>query len=402
MQQPASRPSDLERRRAGWLLGLAAVAVLARLVTAAVTHGTNDYFIWRTFGRSIAEHGLAATYAAYESFNHPPAPALWSALSWRAEELTGAAFGFVFKLAPIAADVGVMAVLWAVWRRAGAVRAAAIVAAFAWNPLSLVISGFHCNTDPVYAALALLAAYLLQERRAPLAAGLALSAAIHVKLIPVLLVAPLAATCRDRRELVRFGLGLGVGFLGYVPWLLGDAVFLERVVRYRPRSDSWGIPILLFWAFSAPGLSAAALTAARLFTAASAWTQLVGAGLVAAHARARRVAALEAATAGMTAFLVLAAGFGLQYLSAVVPLLFAVRPALASLFSVVAAAMCVTAYASAVQRTWPLEVFFTGAPVPAASRVLAVAAWAVLVVHLTWRPAPAEVNARSGSPPPAR
>src|SRR5690606_23081591 len=90
-------------------------------------------------------------------------------------------------------------------------------AAFAAYGLSLsciVISAHHGNTDAIYFFLAFLAAYCM-ERRAPFWAGVALGAALNVKLIPVLLALPLASSCSNRRDFVRYVLG---GSLGAIPF----------------------------------------------------------------------------------------------------------------------------------------------------------------------------------------
>src|SRR3712207_5550656 len=56
--------------------------------------------------------------------------------------------------------------------------------------------------------------------RSPLSAGLALAAAVNVKLIPVILIPGLLLSLRTRRDAWRFLAGLSVGVLPFVPVLL--------------------------------------------------------------------------------------------------------------------------------------------------------------------------------------
>ena len=70
------------------------------------------------------------------------------------------------------------------------------------EPVRILVSGYHGNTDAVYAMLSLLAVYLLQDRNRPLLAGLALGLAINIKLIPVLLIPPLVLAAQSIREML--------------------------------------------------------------------------------------------------------------------------------------------------------------------------------------------------------
>src|SRR5205814_9830382 len=115
-------------------------------------------------------------------------------------------FPYLFKLAPIAADAVTCWLLWRIWHpRAGAIWAAAAAAIYAWNPVAILISAHHCNTDSIYAMLCLAAVYVIESRRGSVGAwfwgGLLLGAAINVKLIPVLLIPPLVILCRDLHQL---------------------------------------------------------------------------------------------------------------------------------------------------------------------------------------------------------
>jgi hypothetical protein len=88
----------------------------------------------------------------------------------------------------------------------------------------------------------LLAVWLLEERDAPLAAGLAFAAALNCKIIPLLLAPVLIASLRDRRALWRFGAGLLLGLTPFLFPLFGArGWFLKDVFGYTPNPEAWGV-----------------------------------------------------------------------------------------------------------------------------------------------------------------
>ena len=95
------------------------------------------------------------------------------------------------------------------------------------------------------AALSLLAAFLIDRRRA-FAGGLALAAAINVKLIPVLLIPVFLASLATRREAIRFIGALLLGALPFAPFIAFHwAGFRPHVLAYKSYAGPWGITSLL-------------------------------------------------------------------------------------------------------------------------------------------------------------
>jgi hypothetical protein len=293
------------------------LALMVRLVLSALSYGSDDLFTWERFGRLVAAKGLFAAYDENDLFNHPPlAGYLAAGCVWLAD-LLGLRFGAVFKLPVILANVGAVAL---VWRRRP--LATGMLLLLALNPADVLVSAYHGNTDCLCAALCLLAVSF-QQRGAPALAGLALAAAINVKLIPVLLIAPLLLIL-SRREALRFAAGLGVGLLPFLPALPHES-FVQNVLDYQPRQIGWGISILMLsWADE--GVRAAChayRSAARFVILALA----AGLGLAACRARFRDPYALAALTFSL--FLVLVPGFGVQYVVYPIAFLFAWRPRVA-------------------------------------------------------------------------
>jgi hypothetical protein len=128
-----------------------------------------------------------------------------------------------------------------------------VAAGYAWSLCAILVGGYHCNTDTIYAFFCLLSVYYLEERRAWLAGGLALAAAVNVKLTPVLLVPVLLLSARRWPDALRFVGGLAVGVVPFVPVLVlaGDK-FYANAIRYGSNPDNWGVTYLLMLATGGP------------------------------------------------------------------------------------------------------------------------------------------------------
>src|SRR5579859_6154168 len=202
-----------------WLIVL---GIAMRLGLALISIGTNDAAAWLRFGDEINREGLLKTYLHDPDFNHPPIPGYWAAVCSKLAgdgdaPLHDSKFTVLFKLAPIAGDCLGIYLLYLIWRRRRDSGDALFVAAmFALSLDAIEVSGFHCNTDPLLIALCLGSLYLLDSRRVFLA-GMALAAAINVKIIPVLLVLPLLLQIRKWRNAALFVAGLGLGVIPFIP-----------------------------------------------------------------------------------------------------------------------------------------------------------------------------------------
>lgn len=335
-------------RGARLLVLIAALGIGVRLVIAVLSYGTNDAATFWDFAVHIDEYGLLATYDDIEGFNHPPLIGYWILA---AKELTPPSsperFPLVFKLPFIAADALGAWLLWRIGlRRSGALLGGVMAALYAWSPVAMLISGYHCNTDNLYAVLCLLAVYLMgiegisesgagdefgwspRVRSADwrfFLGGLALGAAINVKLIPVLLIAPLMLSCPNRRLFVRFSLGLMVAAVPFIPPLiLVSDSFLHNVLGYRSQTVRWGIAFLVIEAQSERPLRSEAVAFWRFYRAVAPWLIILlplALGMVNRMRPKLDRAALCAVCFAI--FLVLAPGFGVQYLVVLVPLLLA-------------------------------------------------------------------------------
>lgn len=390
-------PQRQARLAVAALWGIVLLAILVRLALAAVSIGTNDALTFTEFGKEVRMAGVVETYRLDPYYNHPPLVGLWAAIVLRllrAPEVplqlafspgVTHAFSFVFKLPIIAADALAAWLLFQRWKpRLGDVRAMAVAVCFAWAPGSILIGAFHCNTDPAYAALCLAAVFLLEEKRALFWGGLALGAAVNVKIIPLLLVPPLLLSCSTRHEARAFVLGLTVAAIPFLPAFCRDfSSFQQNVLAYNPTTDAWGFNLFLMLGRKIAALAQSAERAAE-------WYHLIGRyvllALVVAWAalarRLRRWNGYELAAVTLAIFVVFTPGFGIQYIVAVGLLLFAVRPRLAAAYAIASAAFLLEVYiARSSGLRFPLLVLLISR-LSAGEALLGLPAWGILVYFL--------------------
>jgi hypothetical protein len=387
------------------LIALVALGLLARLALSWISYGTNDVTTWQHFAESIRSDGLAESYRTISKLNHPPLAAWWAAAALGIAERSHLSFGFVFRLPAIAADAAACLILARIWQRRaedhGALPLLAAVA-MAWNLDAILVSGFHGNTDNIYAMLVLLSVYLLTDLRRPLVSGLALGAAINVKIIPLILIPPMLALAAERRlglrQVVRFAIGLSIGAIPLVLALIivGEA-FFSNALSYNSDPNRWGIIYLLRVARNVPHLRAAGTAALLGYQAIGRFAVLAASiALALLHRYRRPWDAYEVISATLIAWLVLAPGFGVQYTVALAPLLLAVSLRLGTVYGLVSGLFLLLTYWTYRISLWPPRSQFEGM-FPHRAAIGGVVVWLMLTwmllasvwKHLKRAPAPA-------------
>jgi hypothetical protein len=229
----------------------------------------------------------------------------------------------------------------------------------------------------------LLAAYLIDQRRQHFWGGLALGGAINVKLIPIVCIPGLLASCRSWRQRVLYMSGLAVGALPFLPHMIGcPGAFYHSVLAYNSSFGNWGIPLLLSSAFSNPWLGGAAQAIAGPYTAYGRYAILGSVALLSAWAHLRTTLnATTLAAVSLAVFLVVTPGFGPQYTVYAVPLLFAVDLRAAWIYATTAGTFIGLIYWTYLVPGFPLYSPLAGpAPMPAA--IMGLLAWAVLALWI--------------------
>jgi hypothetical protein len=214
------------------------VALVAKLCLAAMTAGTTDVFLFGVFGEVIGRHGLAYAYEHYKIFNHTPLVGEWAAGLFQASGGKVQDYALSLRVPGILADFLSVLVLLRLRQKTGRPPVWALVL-FALSPVSLMVSGYHGNVDPVLALMLLVAAWMCIEEK-PLLCGIALGLACQVKVVPLLLVPVFAAYWWPRKKFVRFASAAClVTLAGWAPALvLAPEAFFRNAIGY---SGYWGI-----------------------------------------------------------------------------------------------------------------------------------------------------------------
>lgn len=318
---------DARTRRAA-AIALAAFAIVGlavRLWVMTRSAGSNDIVLWKGFADNIRRFGIVWTYDNVRIFNHPPLPGYFAYAVYALSLSAPVRFEFAFKLLPLLGDVLSGALLVLIWRRQGAAAAARAVAFLALSLVSILVTAHHGNTDPLVVALVLLSAYLFDRGRT-LAAGLALGAALNVKLIPGVLLPLYFLRCRSWRDVERLLAGLVPWTLPFVPVLIrvGKA-FARNAIAYNSNPHRWGLNALLEFASGTDRVKQLGATLYPLFREHGRYPMIAAIMAIAGVAQWRdRWSMVELATLGMICFLVFAPGFGPQYAVYAAPMLLAV------------------------------------------------------------------------------
>jgi len=245
----ASLEKSAARNRATvWIIGAALVGLFLKLAVAYNTFGTNDVITFYSFARSLSDHGLEWTYRHSISFNHPPLMAYYlrwiyqlDHLSWFREN--GFTFPFLLRLPGIIADFVVALLLLRISLMDAQIRLPAwSLILFALSPVSLMVSGFHGNTDSIMVMFFSLTAYMCLKEQAWLS-GLFFALTCQVKVIPLLFFPVLFLFWFQRKAIFSFLLPFGLTSLALwsEPLLKFPLLFAKNVLSYGSYWGLWGI-----------------------------------------------------------------------------------------------------------------------------------------------------------------
>jgi hypothetical protein len=323
---------------------LASAAFVLKIAIALCTFGSTDALIYEADLVKIRQDGAVALYRdgistewcgqggqrSCPPFIHPPfiihALEGWGALA----DISGLPLRFWLRFTCAVADAGSLVLLLRMLTRRGDWQTRIALALFAVSPISILVSGFHANTDPILIFFVLVAIYLIESRRPAWFAGAALGMAMSVKIVPVLLVPAALLALPGTRRRVDLLAGAGAVVLaGSLPLLVAaPELVIARVAGYGSQSGPWGLSLLALASLHTPHLAWLQDLHAR-------YGKILSVGLVLAASWWPRSRSLPHAMLMRTGFLMflflsLTPGFGVQYLAWLVPWVVArgVRPTL--------------------------------------------------------------------------
>jgi uncharacterized membrane protein len=344
-----SRPLQGRLSRADssvWIIGAALFAFVAKILIALNTFGSNDVVAFYMFARSLHEHGLEWTYRHGVAlsgnspvFNHPPLTAYYleliGALS-RNEffRVSGLTFPFLLRLPGIVADLVVVFVLLRISATTAQLRLPTwALILFALSPVSLMVSGFHGNTDPVMVMFLAIAAYMCVRER-PLLCAIFFALSCQVKVIPLLFFPLLFFFWLNQKSALRFLLPFALVMVAIwsQPLLGVPGLFLRNVLFYGSYWGEWGVT---YWLWLTRYSQFDVIGFANLPPAATVVATLLKAGIVSAVVviawRRRNLsgaAVVSSIAYAWFVFFALSPGFCVYYLIWLAPFVLLLSPSL--------------------------------------------------------------------------
>ncbi|MBW3564981.1 MAG: DUF2029 domain-containing protein [Acidobacteria bacterium] len=251
----------------------------------------------------------------------------------RLGEAIGLAGGDVLRLVQTLADAATAGFLCLIAIRVAPRYTLLAPAIVLIAPASIFVSGFHGNTDPTMLMLIAASLWLLVRGNAQWLAGVTLALAASIKLVPIVLVPVILAFLAGKaqgpwrfgpaaRFLAAFTVTFVVAFIP--PVLAGSPRYLHNVFGYTPAGGGWGITGILQELSLTPegALRYGIVEAADLYHGLGKWLILVVVGAFALVCF-RSGISLEKLPAAihlsLSIFLCLSPGFGVQYLSWLIP-----------------------------------------------------------------------------------
>jgi len=318
--------SFLSRR---WLIAIIAAAALsfaAKVAISVNTYGSTDALIWETNLQEFHHNGALALYRTgtilrkagvdYHSaiFNHPPF--MFHMLSWWSwlSDVSGLPLRFWLRFTCTVADLVSVVLLAGILSQSHVPFQPAVLFMLAASPVSVMISGFHGNTDPIMVAFLLLSLYLLETERPLWLAGAALGMAMNIKIVPAIFTPTIFLFLRGRQRREFFGGAAGMFIIGSLPMIAQDPLLIgTHVFAYTPQTGMWGLSRFVF----ALGAGAQLQVYARVGKVAL--LSLLVVSSIWMNARKRKPPLPVQCGLLALIFLALTPGFGVQYLAWIVP-----------------------------------------------------------------------------------
>ena len=350
MSRPSFWPAGIEPMREFFgqyfsravFVALAVVSTLAlsaKVSLAWRTFGTNDVLTFQQDAAKLEKSGWQALYRdgvqsfaadgrpfkEIQVFSHPPAMLHGLRLLKALARISGLPLGFWMRFLCALADLGSLLVilLLAISNRQLVIKPAAVLL-LAASPISLFVSGFHGNTDSIMMFFVVLAVFFADgllstcEKWAPYLAGACIGLALDIKLVPAIFVPAVFFYFKSWKNRALFsGALMFVALVSSMPFVWQNPTLIaSKLFGYSGQARVWGWSVMLVaiedssWSWIA-----------RLYSDYGKFAVLAMVGLLgwAMNATPRRLPLF--AQCGLIAFFFLffAPGFGVQYLSWLVP-----------------------------------------------------------------------------------
>ncbi len=233
-----------------WIVITAAFFVtLFKIYIALTTYGSNDIWSWNFFANTMHQYGAIKLYQKIDRFIHPPFMIhilnLWLILSKK----TSLPFQFWVRLPGILADFGSILLVKSILEKTNTPFSKIAFMTMVLAPISIMVSGFHGNTDPVLMFFLLIAIDRLSLELSNfnlIAAGLAFGMAISIKMVPLMYLPAIFFYLPDNKKRIKFLLyAFATFFTLALPYLAEDPkLILVKILNYHSLYGYWGISFI--------------------------------------------------------------------------------------------------------------------------------------------------------------
>jgi hypothetical protein len=263
-----SFPSTLTSQ--GLIWAAMGIAFVFKLLLAAYTLGTNDLFYWKMFLNVSREYGGIVLYQKLSWWNHPPMMVHVINLIGFIESIFKINFNFLFRFLPVVADIGTFLVVYKILKVNDKLYLPKLLL-LALAPASIMISGFHGNTDPIMIFFVILSVYLLDISEIELfnllpskihkfllayeinnyhLAGVAMGLAINVKIVPIILAPSIFFYLKNNKHRVEYLVSaVSIVVLTSLPYIFQDPIqVFKSTFGYSSFYGNWGLGrVFLFY-----------------------------------------------------------------------------------------------------------------------------------------------------------
>jgi tetratricopeptide (TPR) repeat protein len=244
------------------------LAFIIKFSLAIYTVGTNDIFYFKMFLNIANDQSGIELYKNLAWYNHPPMMLHYLRLLGLLENLLHLDFHFLFRSVLILADLGSLFLTYKILKLQNKTPILALIL-LALAPVSIMVSGFHGNTDPLFIFFVLLSVYILeldenalpkilpikivqimQNNRVYLAA-MAIAIATNIKIVPVILFPCLWFYLPNIKTRLKYFLTAAF-FWGILssPFIIQDfPQILKNTFGYGSFYSTWGFSRIFFKTF---------------------------------------------------------------------------------------------------------------------------------------------------------
>jgi hypothetical protein len=322
-----------------WWVGIvvsACLVLLVKVYLALTSEGSADVIGFADHLAKIRELGGVGTYYVRGPFNNPfnsPPFMIYVIKGWGLlTQASGIGFSFWLRLPGILADIGSLFLVWRLLNLSPALpRSPLLLLLLAVCPISIMVSGYHGNTDSLMVFFVLASVYLIEKGERLWLAGLVLGLALNIKVAPLMLAPAICFYLTGTRKRIEyFGAAAAAFIAGSLPYILLDPLILKNVFGYESLYGQWGWSVLMErWYWEAPRYLNPPhdVTGVHAVFAAVGKFIMLAAILIASYrmnsrGRWKPPLMLQCGLI-VTLFLFLTPGFGIQYLSWLVPFVIA-------------------------------------------------------------------------------